>query len=441
YNVIKNNMGRKEKKLWSEKSKGQQIKLYKADNERDEAEFICSEITSHIASGASYQDIAILYRMNAQSRVLEESLMKYSLPYNIYGGLRFYDRMEIKDIISYLRVMDNPSDDVSLQRIINVPRRGIGDTSLEKLKNVAQERQDHLFNVIVKFDEDILGRTASKVKEFAQILLRLIDKKDKLSLTDLLQELLEESNYLGSLEKENSIEASSRIDNIKEFVSAAKEFEEGNPQAGLTEFLESIALIADIDRLETHDDSDNGSVSLMTMHSAKGLEFPTVFVTGLEEGLFPHSRSMESDEELEEERRLCYVGITRAKNLLYISHAVRRTLYGNAIFNTPSRFIREIPRDLIEDLSRDSLDRTVNISKPSSRHQDLLLGRKPKPIEKTKAKQRGRFNLGDKVHHTQFGDGTIVSINGRDSDLILKVAFIQGGIKSFLGSLAPLKKI
>lgn len=449
YNVIKNNSKRKDKRLWTQKPGGEKIKLYKADDEHREADFICRQINSHIEKGGSYEDIAILYRMNAQSRVLEESLMKYGLRYEIYGGLRFYDRMEIKDIIAYLRVLDNPRDDVSLERIINVPRRGIGDTSLDKLKTLAQDRQDDLFNVILDFDESVLGRSSSRIREFALMMNDLINLKDKLSLTDFLEELLDKTTYLESLVKENSMEAMSRIDNIKEFVSAVNEFEENNPDASLTDFLEGIALVADIDRMDTDEDGDTKSISLMTMHSAKGLEFPIVFITGLEEGLFPHSRSMDSEEELEEERRLCYVGVTRAKEQLYLTHTASRRLYGNPVYNMPSRFLKEIPRDLLDDLSPSGFSTTFNRANTISRAEseirpsgrNLLLQHKQDSVVRPVKKENSRFNLGDRVHHSKFGNGTIVAVKGNGEDMTLQVAFLQGGIKNFLASLAPLKKI
>ena len=458
--VIRNNKGRKEKSLWTQKEKGDRLRIYKAYNEQQEAEFICNEIKNHINSGGRASDVAVLYRMNAQSRALEEALIKYAIPYNIYGGQKFYDRKEIKDLISYLRMLDNPADNVSLQRIINVPRRGIGNTTLATLQEAAVQMDESIFSVILDLDENMVlsSRTSSKVKEFGQLIGKLIAMKEVLPLTEFIHMLLQETNYQSSLEEENSIESQSRLDNIKEFVSAAKEFENINPGAGLTEFLENIALISDIDRMGDGQDDGLTALTMMTLHSAKGLEFPIVFLTGLEEGLFPHSRSMESEEELEEERRLCYVGITRAKKLLYITHTVQRTMYGTPTLNIPSRFINEIPGELVDCIDQQpassgyrkssgqgtrrvlqySAEQSENSQ--SERAQQYMNAQQSPPM-KPIPREVGRFTLGDKVYHTKFGNGTIVSMEGEGSNLQIKVAFIQGGIRKFLADLAPLKKI
>ncbi len=443
-NVIRHNIGRKDKKLWTRKDKGDRIKLFKADSEKAEAEFICNEIRKLVRQGSRYGDIAILYRMNAQSRALEEAMMKYAIPYNIYGGLRFYDRMEVKDIIAYLRVIDNPADDVSLIRIINSPRRGIGDVTVSKLQEAALVNNTSMFEIMLESGESIAGKAAgSRIKEFTQLLTRLIAKKEVLPLTDFIQEVLIETGYLPALERENSEESIGRIENLKEFVSAAKEFEDNNPDSSLTEFLSNIALISDIDKMEAEDDADRTAVSLMTLHSAKGLEFPVVFLTGLEEGLFPHSRSMESDEELEEERRLCYVGITRAKTNLYITYADRRTMFGSSVLSMPSRFIKEIPEDLVDDLN--SLVSCSFSHAAGLMRKDNFTSFGPRGVSFTAQEEntegKARFCLGDKVMHTKFGTGTVIAMEGKGSDLVLKVAFVQGGIKSFLAELAPLKKV
>lgn len=443
-NVIRHNIGRKDKKLWTRKDKGDRIKLYKADHEKAEAEFVCNEIKKLIRQGKRYGDIAILYRMNAQSRALEEALMNYAIPYNIYGGLRFYDRMEIKDMIAYLRVIDNPADDVSLMRIINTPRRGIGDATVSKLHEAALENDTSLFDMMLESAESFIGKApGARVKEFVQLITVLIAKKEILPLTDFIQEVLVETGYLPALERENSDDSLARIENLKEFVSAARDFEDNNPGSSLTEFLGNIALISDIDKMEDDESADRSTVSLMTLHSAKGLEFPIVFLTGLEEGLFPHSRSMESDEELEEERRLCYVGITRAKANLYITYADRRTLYGSSVLNMPSRFIKEIPANIVDDLNS-GLSYSVSHTAGLVRN-DKYVSNGPKvinfPARGGNTDSQARFRLGDKVVHTKFGTGTVVAIEGEGSDLVLKVAFVQGGIKSFLAELAPLKKV
>ena len=336
--VIRHNIYRKDKKLWTRKEKGERIRLYRADNEQEEADFVCNEIRQHILSGGREGDIAILYRMNAQSRSLEEALMKYGIPYNIYGGQRFYDRKEIKDIIAYLRVLDNPRDDVSLQRIINVPKRGIGNATFSALQDAAEAMGISILGFIQSMDaENVLSsRAAARARSFGELIENLEKAKNNRSLTDFINYLLEETNYKSAVTDEDPNEAENRFENIAEFVSAAHEFENNNPGAGLTEFLENIALVSDID-YGRGQFQIKLPVALMTLHSAKGLEFPVVFLTGLEEGLFPHARSMESEEEIEEERRLCYVGITRAKERLYLTHTERRTLM-ELTLNMPSRF-------------------------------------------------------------------------------------------------------
>ncbi|NLB41777.1 MAG: UvrD-helicase domain-containing protein, partial [Clostridiales bacterium] len=350
---ISYNVKRKEKSLWTQNDKGERIRICRSKNERQEADFVRSEIEQHISNGGRYGDIAILYRMNAQSRTIEEALMKYGIPYNIYGGLRFYDRKEIKDLIAYLRLLDNPFDDVSLQRVINTPKRGIGAVTMSNLQEAATSAGIGVLEVISDLDNNqvLTGRTAIKVKEFGKLISDLQLEKDKQNLTDFMDILLQMTNYRTLLREEDSIEAESRLENIMEFVSAAREFENNNPEANLTSFLENIALVSDIDRMEEDSTEGKSTANLMTLHSAKGLEFPVVFLIGLEEGLFPHSRSLESEEEIEEERRLCYVGITRAQKRLYITHTVLRTLYGNPSLNSPSRFLKEISEDLYEDVS------------------------------------------------------------------------------------------
>lgn len=478
--VISHNVKRKEKSLWTQKDKGELITICQSKNEQQEADFISSEIEQHLSKGGMYGDVAILYRMNAQSRTIEEALMKYAIPYNIYGGLRFYDRKEIKDIIAYLRLLDNPYDDVSLQRIINTPKRGIGAVTVSNLQEAAASAGISVLEVIADLDNNkvLTGRTASKVKEFGQLISDLQLEKERQSLTDFMDTVLQLTSYRSVLNEEDSIEAEGRLENIMEFVSAAREFENNNPDGNLTSFLENIALVSDIDRLEEDSSEGKSTANLMTLHSAKGLEFPVVFLIGLEEGLFPHSRSMESEEELEEERRLCYVGITRAQKRLYITHTMLRTLYGNPSFNTPSRFLKEISDDLFEDVSasiggygdvsgysssrgnnskwkssqyKGSSGRTTPIENSTSiKASAPIVGLDGKVLQKSTmndvakhsniAKNVNRFQLGDKVHHSKFGNGTVVTAVGEGKDLTVKVAFDQGGIRSFNAELAPLKK-
>ena len=473
--VIRHNTHRKEKSLWTKRGKGEQIRICRAFNEQQEAEFVCNEIKRHISTGGRVGEVAVLYRMNAQSRVLEETFMKYAVPYNIYGGLRFYDRKEIKDIIAYLRLLDNPADDVSLQRIINVPKRGIGSATLASLQEAAVQRNLSILDMILDLDTNMVlsGRTAERVKEFGRLISDLTVEKDARPLTDFIDYLLQETNYRSALEEDNSIESESRLENIMEFVSAAREFENNNPEGGLTEFLENIALVSDIDRMEEDTGEGKSSVSMMTLHSAKGLEFSIVFLVGLEEGLFPHARSMDSEEELEEERRLCYVGITRAKNRLYLTYTNQRTLYGSPSLNIPSRFLKEIPEELTEDVSMQlggsggygrksrgvpvsgagaygyaasgpeqaGYSRRAGFRAPGLASSARLDGQSASRPAATSGGKEGRFQPGDKVYHTKFGNGTVVAMEGEGSNLTLKVAFIQGGIRSFIAELAPLKKV
>ncbi|HCS72411.1 MAG TPA: ATP-dependent DNA helicase PcrA [Clostridiales bacterium] len=478
--VISHNIYRKEKNLWTQRDKGEPIRICRTKNEQQEAEFVCRTIEQHVHNGGRYGEFAVLYRMNAQSRTIEEALMKYGIPYNIYGGLRFYDRKEIKDIIAYLRVLDNPNDDVSLQRIINTPRRGIGAVTLTNLQEAATLAGISVLEIIADLDKNkvLTGRTAAKVMDFGRLISDLQQEKDKQSLTDFLDTFLHMTNYCAVLKGEDSKDAENRLDNIMEFVSAAREFENNNPEAGLTGFLENIALVSDIDRMNEDSTEGKSTANLMTLHSAKGLEFPVVFLVGLEEGLFPHSRSMESEEDIEEERRLCYVGITRAKTRLYITHTIQRILYGNPSSNTPSRFLKEISNDLIEDVSvytggfGDIIgygSRSSDSKWKSSQYKgasgfstpvnNFTSGKASSPMvgldgkalhgpmmnnsakNNNSAKSTKRFQLGDKVHHSRFGNGTVVTMEGEGRDLMVKVAFQQGGIQSFNAELAPLKKL
>ena len=445
--VIRNNRGRKEKRLWTQKDAGEAIRLFKVMDERMEAELICKEIKAHISQRGRAGDCAVLYRMNAQSRALEEAMVQYGIPYSIYGGLRFYDRKEIKDILSYLRLVDNPADDVSLRRIINIPRRGIGDMTVAQLTEAAARTGESIFGILLEpeLHPGLSPRVLSKVQEFTGLVSRLIAMKEIQPLADFVRNLLLETGYQASLEAEKTVEAEGRLENILELITAAQEFEDMNPEGTLTDFLQNIALVSDIDRLE----EGQSVLTMMTLHSAKGLEFPIVFLTGLEEGLFPHSRAFESEEELEEERRLCYVGITRAQRQLYLTHTMHRTLYGNVRSNLPSRFLREIPKHLLATDSPRSAGAAKTSFSPASspRQSGAPINRFGIGAGKVTAEaaagsgEAPRFGLGEKVYHTNFGNGTVVAVEGEGSNRTVKVAFIQGGIRSFLADLAPLKRI
>ncbi|WP_025699226.1 DNA helicase PcrA, partial [Paenibacillus durus] len=348
--VIALNTGRKPKKLWTDSEEGPKIKVYRADSEHDEGYFVSGEISKNVKKGNSYQDHAILYRTNAQSRVIEEILIKSDIPYQIVGGIKFYDRKEIKDLLAYLRLLSNPNDDISLTRVINVPKRGLGDTTVAKLTDAAAARGVSIFRVLETVDDlGFAGRTRNALVEFYDMILALHRMVEFLSVTELTEKVLEMSQYKLELQKENTIESRSRLENIDEFLSVTMEFEKNNEDKSLVSFLTDLALIADIDSMNDSDDDRSDAVVLMTMHSAKGLEFPVVFIVGMEEGVFPHSRAFQDNDELEEERRLAYVGITRAEKQLFLSCARARTLFGRTTANPPSRFLDEIPEELKED--------------------------------------------------------------------------------------------
>jgi len=426
--VITNNIGRKNKTLWTDNDKGDKVFFHQSATEHQEAEFICRRIAMMVESDeAKYDDFAVLYRTNAQSRIIEETLLRYGIRYRIYGGLRFYSRKEIKDIIAYLRLCLNPNDDVSLKRIINSPKRGIGSTTLSLLENAAKDAQTSIFETLLtlKTKGILSGRMLSKIDEFSRMILKFTAIRDSLGIYGLITNILDSSGYKNELQQENTDEANSRLENIDEFLSAAHEFEISNTDAGLFDFLENIALISDIDKDEENEDS----ITLMTLHSAKGLEFQVVFLSGMEEGLFPISRALYSDNEMEEERRLCYVGITRAKRQLYISYAKQRTMHGQTAPQFPSRFISEIPRNLLQN--------TDNV-RPSPSH---AVHKNDTSAQNIKAEENNDFKLGDRVMHAKFGQGTIISIDGNVYDTRIKIAFDHGGNRDFIAEMAPIEKV
>ncbi|KEO78510.1 DNA helicase PcrA [Paenibacillus polymyxa] len=474
--VIGQNTGRKPKKLWTDKEGGAKIKVYRADSEHDEGYFIASEIHKNIKAGKTYSHHAILYRTNAQSRVVEEILIKSDIPYQIVGGIKFYDRKEIKDLLAYLRLLSNPDDDISLIRIINVPKRSIGDTTVGKLQAAAAERGVSIFRVLQVVDDlGFAGRTRNALVEFYDMIEGLSRMVDYLSVTELTEKMLETTQYRLELQNENTLESRSRLENIDEFLSVTMEFEKGAEDKSLVSFLTDLALIADIDSMNDDEEEQSDAVVLMTMHSAKGLEFPIVFIVGMEEGVFPHSRAFLDNEELEEERRLAYVGITRAEEQLFLTCAQMRTLFGRTTANPPSRFLEEIPDELKEDtiIKRDRYRRSGNVggsyggrglnkgsgsnfggersfdtmsrsgsSASASPRVTVTTSSSAKPTPAVSAGGPSIFAAGDKVQHGKWGIGTIVAVKGTGNDMELQIAFpAPVGVKRLLAGFAPITKV
>lgn len=456
--VVKRNLGRKDKTLWTSRRGGDQVLCYTAVDEKDEARYVCRNIEKFVEEGRALKEIAILYRTNAQSRALEDALRNRSIPYRIFGGLRFYDRKEIKDIIAYLRVLHNPADSVSLRRIINVPARGIGDTTLDKLEKAAQQQGVSLYEAAKDPAAAELAKGATgKLREFTSFMERLRTDMDDLPLTDLSRRVIDDSGYIKALEEERSIEARIRIENLTEFLTATEDFQEQNRDAGLDAFLDQVALITDMEHQSAGDGksgTNTNSVTLMTLHNAKGLEFPVVFMAGMEEGLFPHSRSVESEDELEEERRLCYVGMTRAKERLILTHASERRLYGYPQANLISRFVEEIPAELIE---REGMPVTVaGIGKRYVQWEDAVApesagaaswtnnnrpAKETAPVKTSKAASTTPYYNGAVVKHAKFGIGTVQRSEGAGDDLKISVSFPGHGVKTLSVKYANLEVI
>lgn len=443
--VISNNKGRMGKSLWTSNGDGNKVFVYTGTNEYDEARYIARQIKKHFDEQGSFSDCAILYRTNAQSRVIEEMLMRESVPYKVLSGLRFYDRKEIKDIIAYLRVVYNPNDDVSLARIINEPKRKIGNATLEKARNIAREKETSLYDVISHADDYPEFKTAiKKLLSFSEIIQSLIKLKDTVTIEDLTGRILNDTGYMPALVMEDTTESKTRIENLGEFISVITEFEK-NEETGNTlgEFLENISLVSDIDGYDENEDS----AVLMTIHSAKGLEFPIVFLSGLEEGLFPGMRSMESDDDIEEERRLCYVAITRAKEQLYITKTISRTIHGKTMPTTASRFFREIPVEYLED-------KTTLQPKVAKVMQDLGVRNASAPkkevymtkgfgssVKSSGSTDYSKFKAGDAVEHRTFGRGEILKATPCGNDCILEIQFESIGFKRLMAAFAKVKKI
>ena len=488
--VIENNTHRKKKNLWTDNVQGDKITTYMASDERDEARFITESISKqHDIYKTSYGDIAILYRTNAQSRVLEDAFMRVGLPYTMVGGLKFYDRLEIKDITAYLRVLYNPMDSVSLMRIINVPKRGLGQSTIEKLMVYGVENNLSLFEVIANEEllEQVPGLTArskNPLKKFAELLFTLMERMDKLAVSDLIQEVMDTTGYLEALKNdkaEKKLENESRIENLQEFVGVAKDFEkEEEEEPNLENFLSKMALLSDID----NSDLEEERVTLMTLHSAKGLEFPVVFMTGMEEGMFPHSRTLMEPEELEEERRTCYVGITRAQRKLYMTYASIRTIFGRTETHEPSRFLYEFPEELKEELAfrrkrEDSfigfggnydgwgsiggggigrnMRPNMSTARPTPKGQPMsglealnaLRSANPSLAGSVKMGTKSlnrpdmsiQWKVGDKASHSKWGTGTVVKVAGSGEETEIQINFPGIGLKKLMQRYAPLKKV
>ncbi|MCY7910456.1 MULTISPECIES: DNA helicase PcrA [Bacillus] len=440
--VIKNNSNRKPKNLWTENDEGIKISYYRGDNEFGEGQFVAGKIHQlHSTGKRKLSDIAILYRTNAQSRVIEETLLKAGLNYNIVGGTKFYDRKEIKDILAYLRLVSNPDDDISFTRIVNVPKRGVGATSLEKIASYAAMNGLSFFQAIQQVDFiGVSAKAANALDSFRQMIENLTNMQDYLSITELTEEILDKTEYREMLKAEKSIEAQSRLENIDEFLSVTKNFEQKSEDKTLVAFLTDLALIADIDQLDQKEEESGGkdAITLMTLHAAKGLEFPVVFLMGLEEGVFPHSRSLMEEAEMEEERRLAYVGITRAEQELYLTNAKMRTLFGRTNMNPESRFIAEIPDDLLENLNENKETRA-----PSARKMQPRRGPVSRPVSYASKTGGDTLNwaVGDKAGHKKWGTGTVVSVKGEGEGTELDIAFPSPvGVKRLLAAFAPIEK-
>jgi DNA helicase-2/ATP-dependent DNA helicase PcrA len=442
--VITRNEGRKAKNLWSNAGDGERIGGYVADDERSEAQFVADEIDRLNDEGAAaYKDVAVFYRTNAQSRVFEEVFIRVGLPYKVVGGVRFYERREVRDLLAYLRVLVNPEDTVSLRRILNVPRRGIGDRAEACVEALSSRERISFGQALRRCDEayGIATRSASAVKDFVALMDELRALAESVPPSEVMEAVLSKSGYLAELEASTDPQDESRVENLRELVTVATEFEEANPDGSLADFLEQVALVADADEIPDNEDGRGGVVTLMTLHTAKGLEFPVVFLTGLEDGVFPHMRSLTEPKELEEERRLAYVGITRAKRRLYLSRSMQRSTYGTPSYNPPSRFLDEVPEHLVDWKRAQPKSFTPTGGYRSSSSPAALRGM---PAKATGVGNRAIPSLqpGDRVSHDTFGLGTVVSTSGSGDNAQAKVDFgASTGQKTFVLRYAPLEKL
>ena len=434
--VIENNEGRPKKNLWTDKTEGAKIQHFTAQSEHEEAAFIGDTIAKkHDIHGVPYGDMAILYRTNAQSRVLEEALIKRALPYIMVGGTKFYDRKEIKDVLAYLRVLYNPFDDLSLLRIINVPKRSIGATTVAKLQDYARANGTSLFMTLTQLHlvDTIKGKTKEKLEEFGILIFTLVAEMEDKTVLDILESILDRTGYLAQLEESTDPQDQARAENIGELLSVAKDFQDTNPTGTVEDFLEQVALVNDVDSFE----QEESKVTLMTLHAAKGLEFPIVFLGGLEEGLFPHSRTLMNPEEIEEERRLAYVGITRAEKELYISNATTRTVFGRTSSYLPSRFIDEIPEELVDGL-RAKRKVPDDIKRHVPQHMSVTSRPVTKPIVRNEV--IADWNIGDTAIHSKWGNGKVINVAGEGAGMKLTIEFPTQGVRVVMAKFAPVKK-
>ena len=467
--VIKNNEVKYKKELWTENKKGNLPKFFSADDEYDEGRYIVEQI-EHLKREEyyKYSDFAILYRMNTQSRALEDILRREDVPYKIVGGLKFYERKEIKDIISYLRLINNTSDNLALKRVINEPKRGIGKTSLDNISSLSEQTGVSMYEIIKNAEQYGLNRVYLNSREFISTIENLIAKKEEYTISELVKQTLSQTGYIKALENEDTIEAENRIENLEEFLTVAVEFEEQEAENDLSSFLEGITLSSDIDGMDEQQDS----VTLMTLHSAKGLEFPVVFLVGMEEGIFPGYKSISEPKELEEERRLCYVGITRAKNDLYLTCSKRRTIFGSTSCNAVSRFVKEIPTELLEGFSEEDTKKKDNFSDTpfewkygnsnnqvktykiednknkiqtntnfAFRTAESFLSKLNKSNSVSETVDLSKYKNGQRVYHKKFGEGTINSVEQEGEDLKVDIQFDKVGHKRLMAKFAGLEII
>ncbi|MDR1135421.1 MAG: UvrD-helicase domain-containing protein [Clostridiales Family XIII bacterium] len=445
HSVIEKNKSRKAKKLWTDKEKGEKISYHRAENEKREAEYIADQIIASLGNNYSYKDIAILYRTNAQSRTFEEALSGHGLPYRVMGGVRYYERKEIKDMLAYMRLVQNPADDLAFARIINEPKRGVGGKTLEKMAALAAVRNESLFETAS--DDDVISGMPSKsgaaVKEMIELIAKIADSKDDLRVSDIYDMLMVRTGYVGALQEQNNVEAEGRIENLLEFKSVILEYEAQDSQLSIADFLEKITLIADVDNHDPNEDA----VTLMTLHSAKGLEFPLVFMPGMEDGLFPGWRSLEKPDGIEEERRLCYVGMTRAMRKLYMTGAQVRTIYGKTDYTRESCFLRELDREYLEGDAPQG--QKSGVFHPAQTGNDGFASKSVfKPFDQLKyIKQSmevpemvgdGRMLVnGDRVNHRKFGDGMVLE----SDEKTITVMFDGVGKKKLARDIAPITRI